>query len=202
MTSAYKRVYSFCETPPGVIKEVECGLGTASTTGEYSYFNSELITNESFDLNFTVSQVLQFLSPRPPPDPFNMFNPATSSSGSTISSSGENLEFINTVAAGRYKFTVHFTLLNTSSTVDDPETTITLGDFSAIPYVNPVTGFFDVVAQFEPFNTGFNANAFIVSMAGVVDLPANAITALLIATLKGSNFEFGTFNVLVEKMAD
>lgn len=197
MTSSYKRVYSFCETPPGVIKEVDCGLGTASTGGEYSYFHSQIITADNFAMNFP-AVVFQVLDPNLPSN-FLMFNLATSSSGSTISSSGANLQFINTVAAGRYKFTVHFTILNTSSSVLDPETTITLGTPAAAPYVNPVTGFFEVTSQLEPHNR-VGPNAYIVSMAGVVDLPANTTTALNIVSIQGATFDFGTFDVIVERM--
>lgn len=197
MTSSYKRVYSFCETPPGVIKEVDCGLGTASTVGEYSYFHSQIITADNFAMNFP-AVAFQVLDPNLPSN-FLMFNLATSSSGSTISSSGANLQFINTVAAGRYKFTVHFTILNTSSSVLDPETTITLGTPAAAPYVNPVTGFFEVTSQLEPHNR-VGPNAYIVSMAGVVDLPANTTTALNIVSIQGATFDFGTFDVIVERM--
>lgn len=199
MTSSYKRVYSFCETPPGVIKEVDCGLGSASTVGEYSYFHSQIVTTDQFSIAFPAA-AFQDLEPDLPSN-FLMFNLATSSSGSTISSSGANLQFINTVAAGRYKFTVHFTIINTSSSVNDPETTITLGTPAAAPYVNPVTGFFEVTSQLEPHNTT-SPTAYIVSMAGVVNLSANATTAFNIFSLQGATFDFGTFDVIVERMAD
>ena len=144
-----------------------------------------------------IFQVLQPL----PINLFQMYNLADSSPGSTITSSGPCLQFIDTVAAGSYKFTVHFSLLNAPASDTAPFTTVAIGSSLGVPYVNATTGFIDVSSVFLPYKGNEEPNLWIISLAGTVKLPANATTALNIATdFRDSEFLFGTFDVIVERV--
>ena len=200
MTSAYKRIYSFCETPPGVIKTVDCGVGTPANI-EFSYFHSQTITEEEFSLVDTPN-ILVVLQPVPA-ESFIMFNLATSSPGSGISSSGANLQFINTIEAGFYEFHIQFTIGNVIGD-QEPELSLTLGTTGAVPYVNPVTGFWEVATEFQPtLDKDGGALEHLAVMHGVVNLPALSTTAVLIKTGGPTSlvYKFGTFNVTVKKLA-
>jgi hypothetical protein len=200
MGSEYKRVYSFCETPPGVIKEVDCGIGAPGNL-EFTYFHSQTITEQEFVL-VDAPNTLIVLQPVPEED-FFMHNVAASSPGSGISSSGANLQFINTIEPGFYEFHIQFTIGNIIGDAK-PELTLTLGTTGAVPYVNPVTGFFEVTTEFQPtLDKSDNALEHLAVMHGVVNLPALSITAILIKTGGPTSlvYKFGTFNVTVKKLA-
>jgi hypothetical protein len=198
---SFKRIYSFCETPPGVIKAVDCGIGTPGNL-EFSYFHSSIITDEEFAL-VDVPNIIIVLQPVPP-ESFLMFNLASSSPGSGISSSGVNLQFINTIEAGFYEFHIQFTIGNIG-TDPEPELTLTLGTTGGVPYVNPVTGIFEVTTEFQPhLDKNDGALEHLAVMHGVVNLPALSITAVLIKTGGPQNvvqYKFGTFDVTVKKLA-
>lgn len=200
MTSAYKRIYSFCETPPGVIKAVDCGIGTPGNF-EFSYFHSDIITNEEFAL-VDIPNILVVLEPIQG-ESFLMFNLAASSPSSGISSSGQFLQFINTIEPGFYEFHIQFTIGNVTGDVK-PELSLTLGTTGALPYVNPVTGFWEVATEFQPVaDTNGNALEHLAVMHGVVNLPALSTTAVLIKPGGPPSlvYKFGTFNVTVKKLA-
>lgn len=196
MTSSYKRVYSFCETPPGVIKAVDCGIGTPANI-EYSHFNSQDV--DAFNLDFSAF-VFKVIAPNNPV--FPMYNLASSSPNSGISSSGASLQFINTNEAGSYEFDVHFSIQNPDLVNFKPTATITLGTSTGIPYIN-ANGFLQLETLFQPFITTADPKdtTWFVSMHGVVDLPAVASTAILLKSSFDFTFLFGPFNVTVKKLA-
>ena len=198
---SFKRIYTFCETPPGVIKAVDCGIGTPANI-EYSYFHSVNLPDGDMEPSFS-ENVIQVLQPGSPIN-FLMFNLARSSPGSGISSSGANLQFIDTVEAGEYEFHVQFTISNIGQDAK-PELLLTLGTPAAAPYVNPTTGFFEVTTTFQPVTDkdGFSLQHLAV-MHGVVELPAVSSTAVLIkpgGAIPGPDYEVSTFNVTVKKLA-
>lgn len=193
------RIYSFCETPPGVIKAVDCGIGTAGES-QYSYFNSEILSNNDFRIDFP-GDVLTVIQPDLPSG-FLLYNLASSSTSSGITSSGANLQFIDTAQAGKYEFHVHFSLQNPVETNTKPDVTLTLGTPAATPYTNANTGFFQIATEFEATTlAGLQGQVYIASMHGVVDLPVLSTTAVLIKPgAQGQEFDFGTFNVTVKKL--
>jgi hypothetical protein len=204
---SFKRIYSFCETPPGVIKAVDCGIGTSANL-EFSYFHSDIIENEEFEIN-TAPDIIQVLQPPFPNSPFLMFNLAASSPNSGISSSGLQLQFINTIEPGLYRFHIQFTIENINiNPANKPNLLLTLGTTGAVPYTNANTGFFQVSTAFNPpnFFTGTPPNPSLQHLAvihGVVNLPALATTAVLFKPGIAPNFqefEFGTFNAEVTRI--
>jgi len=197
---SYKQVYSWCETPPGVIKEAICLANAGSADPEYSYFHSQVFTEEDGNFTKAFPSASAILQPDLP-SLFLMYNLASSSNGSTISSSGDNLQFINTVTAGSYKFDINFSIGNEDSTPTEPDVTIYLGDIAGAPYINATTGFADVSTFFEPFNTDTGTKVWKGVMQGVVDLPANAVTSIGIGAVPGPNLlSFGSFNVTVTRL--
>ena len=195
----FKRVYSFCETPPGVIKAVDCGIGAPANI-EFTYFHSQTITEQEFGL-VDAPNILIVLQPVPEED-FLMYNVAASSPGSGISSSGANLQFINTIEPGFYEFHIQFTIGNIIGDAK-PELTLTLGTPAAAPYINPVTGFFEVTTEFQPtLDKNGAALEHLAVMHGVVNLPALSTTAVLIKTGGPTSlvYKFGTFCVTVTKL--
>jgi len=196
------QIFSFCETPPGVIKEVDCGVGI-SADAEYSYFNSEKFSDEFFTQEFIDPNTFLVLAPPNPNDPFMMYNLASSSTNSGISSSGIHLQFIDTAEAGSYLFHVHFSIRNPNLVNAKPLVTITLGTPAATPYTNAINGFLQVATEFEPTVTITQPQEtiWIASMHGVVDLPAGSSTAVLLKPGADEfTFDFSTFNVTVEKL--
>nr|QBK85253.1 MAG: hypothetical protein LCIVAC01_00620 [Iridovirus LCIVAC01] len=199
----FKRVYSFCETPPGVIKAVDCGIGTPANN-EYSFFNSQLFTEECFTMNFASTVLFRVLTPEV--GAFQVNNLASSSPGSTITSSGINSQFIDTVEAGSYRFHVNFTISNVIAGLSSrPRFTFTLGTPAATPYTNPDTGFLQVSTEFEVFTVTTNFfGVFECVIHGVVDLPANSSTTILLkpdVLTPDKEYDFGTFNVEVTRIA-
>lgn len=198
----FKRVYSFCETPPGVIKAVDCGIGIPDNN-EYSYFNSQLLTEDCFTICFKSTVNFTVIEPIPA-KVFLVNNLASSSPGSTISSSGTKLQFIDTVAAGSYRFHVQFTISNISGALLRPDFTFTLGTPAAAPYINAGNGFLQVATEFMPLTVqSEGSRRYLCVIHGVVDLPANSSTAILAkpSTLTPeAEYDFGTFNVEVTKI--
>ncbi len=167
---------------------------------EYAYFHSDTIFSTDMTIDFPGTN-LQVLQPDLP-STFLMFN-LSSNNTPNITSSGANLQFIDTVDAGAYEFAISFSLENTSTATQDPETTLVLGTSTLSPYIDANTGFFSVITQFEPSTiaTDMENQLYFVNMHGVVDLPANASTAILIAPgTSDVEYDFGTYNVTVKRL--
>ncbi len=166
---------------------------------EFSYFHSQIFTQD----NLTIVQ------PAIPPilqhdavGTFDMFRRANFSPGSGITSSGSDLQFINTASAGTYKFHLQFSVENTTAGQDtNPDMTITLADGAGTPYTNPTTALIEMAAQFEPTTTvDQGRTVFLWTMSGVITLPAAATSSIFISGGNALTFAFGTFNLSVERL--
>ncbi len=171
----------------------------APSSPEFTYFHSEVFTGD----NFTIVQPA--IPPILQPDAvgtFPMFRVANSSPGSGITSSGSDLQFINTASAGTYKFHLQFSVENrTDGQETNPDMTITLADGTGTPYVNAGTGLIQMAAQFEPTTTvAGGRTVFLWVMSGLVALPAAATSSIFIAGGNTLTFAFGTFNLIVERL--
>ena len=180
--------------------------GTQGPTGsggagfpEFTYFHSDIFTSTNFTKTFPSGPILQ----PDAPGTFPMFNVAAASAGSTITSSGIDLQFINTVAAGTYEFNLSFTLSNDNTGPSGPDCTIALADVAGTPYTNGGTGFIEVISQFEALTTVDEIQfAYTQTLSGMVTLPAASVTSIFLAGPgAGGVFEFGTFNMWVKRVA-
>jgi len=200
MSNQRFNIFSWCETPPGIFKDVSCSNSGISIP--FSYFHSPTLEIDDFEIETT--DVLAVLEPdQLNPNDFLMFNLASKSTGSGISSSGTNLQFIDTLFAGSYEFHIQFVLTNLTN-IPRPDLVLTLGTPAAAPYINPNTGFQQVTTEFQPTLVPEGGVQHFVVMHGVVDLPLLASTAIL---MKVSNAglviqsEISNFNVTVKKLA-
>lgn len=166
---------------------------------EFSYFHSDVFTNDNFAINQPV--IPPILQPAAI-GTFDMFRRANFSPGSGITSSGSDLQFINTASAGTYKFHLQFSVENRTDGQDtNPDMTITLADGAGTPYVNPTTGLIEMAAQFEPTTTvDQGRTVFLWTMSGVITLPTAATSSIFIAGGNTLTFAFGTFNLIVERL--
>lgn len=190
--------------PPGDLTGPTGPVGATGPTGgafqEFTYFHSQVFTVANFTKTFpSANDILQ----PDVPGTFNMFNVAASSVGSTITSSGSDLQFINTATAGVYEFRLQFTLSNNNTGPSGPDTSFALAGPTGVPYTNGSTGFIEVISQLEPFTTVDEPQVtYSVSLAGMVTLPPSTATSIFITT-GGSpvDFDCGTFNLWVKRVA-
>jgi len=167
---------------------------------EFSYFTSPIFTGSNMTFDSNVGPGVRVLEPDLP-SAFQMFRLAETNN-TTITSSGANSQFINTTDAGTYDFHIQFSLENTETGDTDPDFAVILGDSTATPYTNALTGDFAVVTLFEPFTIAAQGGntVYLCVMKGLVTLPANAVTAVLI-NQTNVVYQLGTFGVTVKRVA-
>jgi len=173
--------------------------GSMINDQEFSYFNSDIFTGDQmiFDANIGPIRVLQ----PDLPSTFQMFE-LSETNNTNITSSGANSQFINTTEAGVYDFHIQFTIDNTDTGDTDPDLVLLLGDSTATFYTGTLNTNPAVTTVFEPFTlaTQGGNTAYLAVMKGVVTLPANAVTAVLI-NQTNLVYELGSFCVTVKHLA-
>jgi len=173
--------------------------GSVTSEQEFSYFNSDIFTSQQMVFD-SVAPVLRVLEPDLP-STFQMFELAETNNTNIISS-GANSQFIHTTEAGVYDFHIQFTIENTSQIDTDPDLVLLLGDSTATFYTGILNTNPAVTTVFEPFTIAqvLENTAYLAVMKGVVTLPANAMTAVLI-NQTNVLYNMGSFCVTVKRLA-
>lgn len=167
----------------------------------FSYFNSQVMGGDSFSNTYTASL---FQALKPQSGTFQMFNLALSAGNAGISSSGDNLEVINTAQAGMYEFVIKFNLKNESAVAGPPlNPSAVLAPLlpGNVPYVSANTGFFSVVSDVPGAPLGAPWTEWAFTLHGVVELGADASSIILFSSGGAATFAFASFNVTVKRLA-